>query len=497
MNSEKIEIQSNPTLDALIDFEKRSWPEEEQANIETLSKRLSDFPEGFTVAMVDNKIVGQTFWKPVEMPAVIEGFDAMSELPTNKNSKTLWGVNIAIDPEFTGKGIAKQIIAKTISNAKFFGATTMKGGIRLAQMKEMIETGAIKSPADYPISQDKLAKAFLAATKQEGASISFSEPQKYWEIDEESMGYASIITIEIKEEINMLDRCVSETVNFGEENIQYFAIGPHRGCPLGCKFCGVKASRTAEEKLSALGYLGDNKMTRKYGEVIFDEFRNLVDAKASDILFLNGGNILREEEMYLPAITQWIPKSIAESKTLESMTIEVRADDIVAKINTLVKIKKSLGSKDLVVRLPIEYADEKMLANSGKGISLETINAAIKTLFNNNITWDAYAMLGGMNLNPKSAAELAERTVRFAFEKGARNVIINSQFITKDMQSVKGDIFVPSFGNIISTLEKLRDVPGKIKVGFDADELLNPIVMPNGTNEERELLNRFNTAQKI
>jgi hypothetical protein len=106
-------------------------------------------------------------------------------------------------------------------------------------------------------------------------------------------------------------------------------------------------------------------------------------------------------------------------------------------------------------------------------------------------------MLGGMHLNSESAMALTRKTVNFAFEKGARNVIINSQFITKDMQAIKDDIFVPTFGNIISTLKQIGDVPGKIKVGFDADELLNPIVMPNGTSEEKVLLNEFNATQKI
>lgn len=433
------------------------------------------------------------------MPETIESFDAMSELPIDKSSKTLWGVNIAVDPQFAGQGVAKELIATAISKAKQLGIKEMKGGIRLAGMKQMIDSGMIQNPVDYPITLDKLAKAFISATQRENVQISFSAPQKYWEIDEESLGYASIITIKILEDKmnTVLDRCVAETITLGEEKIEYFAVGPHRGCSHSCKFCGVKSARTCDDNLIELGFLNDGKMTRNYGEIIFDEFRNLADNNASDVLLMNGGNIIREEEMYLPAITEWIPKFIAQSDNFKSMTIEVRADDIILRTNTLLEIQKNLAGKDLVVRLPIEYADEKMLADSNKGISLKTIENATETLRANVIKWDACSMLGGLNLNSSSAIELAERTVRFAFDKGARNVIINAQFVTEDMRSVLDEISVPSLGDIITLLKRLRGVPGKIKVGFDVDEILNPIKFPQGTDAERETLSKFNETQKL
>lgn len=187
-------------LNSLIDFERRSWPEEEQASQETLSKRLAEFPQGFTVAMVDEKIVGQTYWKPVIMPESIESFETMSELPVNANGKTMWGVNLAVDPAFAGNGIASELARRTIRLAKSLGVNEMQAGLRLEKMQQLVSAGIINLPEEYPVGKiDALAKAFISAANKENAAITFSKPQKYWEVDAESMGYASIVTIKIKE----------------------------------------------------------------------------------------------------------------------------------------------------------------------------------------------------------------------------------------------------------------------------------------------------------
>jgi uncharacterized Fe-S cluster-containing MiaB family protein len=109
-------------------------------------------------------------------------------------------------------------------------------------------------------------------------------------------------------------------IKVGKEKILYVTI-PYKGCTKKprCLFCGVQERPNPNLKIN-----------RKFGDEVMRKIKKYVSYYSPDSLVLyNGGNILREKEMYQPTILVEIPKYIARHKKCKIYEIEARVDDVI------------------------------------------------------------------------------------------------------------------------------------------------------------------------
>ena len=237
---------------------------------------------------------------------------------------------------------------------------------------------------------------------------------------------------------------------------------------------------------------------------------SLVNKYSPDSLVLyNGGNILRSQEMYQPAVLAEIPRFLAGHPTCNIFEIESRVDDILLYGESIRSIRANLGAKRLRIRLGIEYFDDALLWRHRKGITQEQIKKAAGFLNESGIEWNGYVLFGGLDMDLSEARISAKRTAKFMVDAGAFKISINGMFTTRELERNFGRrIYVPAYSDLVEVLKELfnycRKQKRKIifKVGFEEEDIGSisrmPYVSGNISPEEvRKRLANFNLTQDL
>ncbi|MFC1810936.1 hypothetical protein ACFLZH_05530 [Patescibacteria group bacterium] len=285
-------------------------------------------------------------------------------------------------------------------------------------------------------------------------------------------------------------------LDLGEEKVLYISL-PFKGCTVipKCLFCGI---RDAANKALCID---DEFGAEVLGKT--DEFLNQYNPDS--VVLYTGGNILRPAEMYQETIAQDIPDLISSHSTCNAYELEVRPDDIVQLQAIIIKIKANLGQKKLRVRTGIEYYDDELLERHRKGVNIAQIQEAVNLLNAENIEWNGYALLGGLDMTKEEAREAAIKTGKFMLDNNAFRISINGMFVTnKTHQSFGERIYIPDYSDLIYVLTELckyRDtIKNKtiIKVGFEEEDIKNVFKLPYSDQENVEnKLREFNKTQNI
>ncbi|MBZ9571792.1 hypothetical protein KJA15_00400 [Patescibacteria group bacterium] len=287
-------------------------------------------------------------------------------------------------------------------------------------------------------------------------------------------------------------------IKLGKEKVLYVTI-PYTGCTKTprCLFCGVQEERNKNLKIN-----------EEFGNEVLAKIKKYITKYSPNSLVLyNGGNILREEEMYQPTILIDIPKYIALHQKCKAYEIEARVDDVIRFQEKLKTIKSHLETKKLRIRLGIEFFDDELLKKHKKGNDTQQIQQAVDILNKLNIEWNGYIMLGGLDMKREEVIEVAIKTGKFMIDNNAFKVSINGIFVTKDLQRAFGNrIYVPDYSNLISVLTGLCKYKDKkqsqvlFKVGFEEEYTKNVVRFPYVSRkidlkEVTKKLNDFNITQ--
>lgn len=289
-------------------------------------------------------------------------------------------------------------------------------------------------------------------------------------------------------------------IQVGKEKILYLTI-PYKGCTKSprCLFCAVQ-----EKSNKSL------KINKDFGNEVLVKTKKYITKYSPDSLVLyNGGNILRKEEMFQPTVLIDIPKYIAFHKKCSSYEIEARVDDIIRFQENLQTIRSNLKTKELRIRLGVEFFDNKLLEKHKKGNNIRQIQEAVNILNKLDIKWNGYIMLGGLDLKQKEAINVAVKTGKFMIDNNAFKISINGIFITETLQKGFGDrIYIPTYSDLISVLTDFSKYRGKkqskalLKVGFEEENTENVVCFPYASKklsskEVIKKLSSFNVTQNI
>ncbi len=285
-----------------------------------------------------------------------------------------------------------------------------------------------------------------------------------------------------------------------KEKVLYITI-PYKGCTKTprCLFCAVQ-----EKSNKSL------KINKEFGDEVLVKIKKYITKYSPDSLVLyNGGNILRREEMFQPTVLIDIPKYIALHKKCSSYEIEARVDDAIRFQEKLKTIKSNLKTKELRIRLGVEFFDNKLLEKHKKGNSVQQIQQAVDILNKLEIKWNGYIMLGGLDMKQKETIKVAVKTGKFMIDNSAFKISINGIFVTEMLQRGFGDrIYVPTYSDLISVLTELYKYRDKkqsrilLKVGFEEENTENVVCFPYvsekmNLKEVVKKLNSFNITQNI
>lgn len=193
-------IVRNASLDdvpAILEVAKKAyphWSEHQRANERNYQMQISAFPDGQFVAVVDGRVAGYCSSlivyldddSPWYAHGEITGFGSFST--HNHSGNTLYGADIAVDPEFQRMGISKKLY------------TARKALLRRYNLKQMIAGGRIPGYQEYSGKmtakeyvarviagelQDKALNAHLKAGYQvQGVHYGYMD-------DEQSLGYST------------------------------------------------------------------------------------------------------------------------------------------------------------------------------------------------------------------------------------------------------------------------------------------------------------------
>lgn len=135
------------------------WPSEQLANERNYRMQITAFPEGQFVAVKDDKIVGYCSSLIVSLDddspwyahGEITGFGSFST--HNPSGNTLYGADIAVDPDYQGQGLSKKLYA------------ARKALLRRHNLKQMIAGGRIPGYGEY---RGKMSAKEYVAKVQKG-----------------------------------------------------------------------------------------------------------------------------------------------------------------------------------------------------------------------------------------------------------------------------------------------------------------------------------------
>ncbi len=322
----------------------------------------------------------------------------------------------------------------------------------------------------------------------------------------------------------------------GEENT-LIVLTPPRGCQYGCDFCGVKDLQNPNFAVQGK----DGVIAAQTAAVQVEELLASHPETATLKLF-NAGNILygterrngaEMNEAFWPALID----ALKRHPEVHAVELEVRIDEFVGsgenagshektnkgilrdRLLWLDRELKAIG-KRLRCILPLEYIESDIISQQSKfppvftneGRSKANSEEAVAFVKQHGIEWLSYAMLGGRlserSLEADEAVSSAAHTALFALEHGAREAIINSQYLTpREQWEEKRDgvpYYVPDEAAMRKTLELvvsvLNSLPQseescqRVRLTTDKEDAIEGDDRPKVSPEFRQLVLAFNNA---
>lgn len=237
----------------------------------------------------------------------------------------------------------------------------------------------------------------------------------------------------------------------------------------GCTMCGFK------EKLKKIK---SNRYSSWDIIFLFKIALELTDENYSEIVIFNGGSFLNDKEIPLLA-QEKIAYLANQSSSSQTLYVESRPEFVTKdKIRKLVRI---LGRKKLKVGIGLEAVTNTIRnRNINKGITLEEYERAVKILIDEHAEVLTYVFLKPIYVSEKEAIKEAIKTIEYAFEKGTKEIALESAFIQE--RTVMANLFhqgiyqPPWLWSIIEVLKETYEL-GFVYIGNFNDEP-PPIAIP-------------------
>ncbi len=309
----------------------------------------------------------------------------------------------------------------------------------------------------------------------------------------------------------------------GQEQTMFILLCA-KGCKMDCDHCSPKHLAAPNIIISA-----------EASAEMIEQIRPMLDENqhVDTLKLFNAGNILWGTEFGKAAALHegfWdlLPILLSQYPEMKAVEIEARLDEFSEEIvnpkiqsadkktivrERILKLKEGLKAvgKELRLILAPEYTDEFLEDQSktvGKG--LKSAEAAINFLRKNEIPWLGYAMFGGRlkdrPMLPTEALQSATETAKFIIDNGAREVIINCQYLDPiNQHEERADgikYFVPSKKSITRLMELLYYkrviMPGKrVRISIDKEDSIEGTIgaadlNPNIDAEFIQTVNEFN-----
>ena len=142
-----------------------AWPAHTLANERNYTLQIKAFPDGQFVAVADGKVVGYCSSVIVNLPddspwyahAEITGYGTFST--HNPSGDTLYGADIAVHPDWQGKGVSKKLyqarkgllrrhnLRQMVAGGRIPGFAAHQGSMTAQQYVEAVQAGKLKDPA--------------------------------------------------------------------------------------------------------------------------------------------------------------------------------------------------------------------------------------------------------------------------------------------------------------------------------------------------------------
>ncbi len=336
--------------------------------------------------------------------------------------------------------------------------------------------------------------------------------------------------------------------NAGESEIRNTCTGPEKtmavivppkGCGYRCDFCSIKNISNPGFPVSVEegGVDAAQKVATEVSTILY-EHRDVETLK-----LFNGGNILYGAERkgggeLNEAFWVELVEVLRRHKQIKAVEIEVRIDEFVGSgilrdgsqtpkgilrerlvwLNTQLK---DMG-KSLRCIFAFEYVESKIITQQSKFshnfVVEERKNEygeeAIGFMKEHEIKWLSYAMLGGRlkdrSLTSEEAIASATTTALFGLKHGAREVIINSQYLDPvNLWEQKRDgvnFYVPTEKDMVDTIGfivrglslsktlKMHGGKPRVRMTTDKEDVIEGTIGPDISPAFRQLVLDFNNA---
>lgn len=328
---------------------------------------------------------------------------------------------------------------------------------------------------------------------------------------------------------------IRETID-GPENTMVMLIPP-KGCRYHCDFCSIKNIANPNFPVSTEegGVDAAKKVAMEIDALLHE------NQEVETLKLFNAGNILYGTERkgsgeLNEAFWAALVDVMGKYKNFAALEIEVRIDEFIGPGITkngqltpkgvlrerLAWLNTQMKGIDKKLRciLALEYIESKIISQQSKFPQAFTTEdrggarceQAIDFMREHEIEWLSYAMLGGRlkdrALNPEEATASAAHTALFGLEHGAREAIINSQYLDPiNFWEQKRDgvnYFVPAEKNMVDTLRLIVSGLGKIpainghvprvRLTTDKEDVIEGAIGPDVSPAFRQLMLQFNNA---
>jgi len=167
---------------------------------ENLRRHLATFPEGQMVVEAGEHLVGTATAQQVSLAAALaphtwSGITGHGSLSTHDPAgEVLYGVNIAVDPAWQGRGIGRLIYEARIDLARRLGCRAFVAGARIPgyhrHAAEMSPEAYIEAVVAGRIFDPTLSKQIRVGFQVRGVLLDYAR-------DVETLGHAALIVMEL------------------------------------------------------------------------------------------------------------------------------------------------------------------------------------------------------------------------------------------------------------------------------------------------------------
>lgn len=239
----------------------------------------------------------------------------------------------------------------------------------------------------------------------------------------------------------------------------------------GCTMCGFNQKL---DQLNSKRKFSASDLTGLYeiAEALSSPFRPEI------VYVYNGGSFLNQKE--IPQRAQLdICRLVSNNPGVYGLFVESRPEFV--RPDTIVPLKKALGTKYLEIGIGLEAVSDKVREiNIHKGFSRQDYEDAVQVLKKNNVRILTYVFLKPLGLSEKEAIEEAVKTIAYAFRSGSDEVSLSCAFIQEGTKLEKayrnGEFRPPWLWSVIEVIKQTADL-GPVRIGSFEDEP-PPVAIP-------------------